>query len=335
MTEVNTADVEFDQVKGSETKDIPLSLIERSEAALREIQSDTEEYQNLLKSIQQRGVLNSILVRPFTVPGTETVRYILIDGLQRYSCCMELGHITIPARVVHANEADALEHQIVTNVTRVPNRRADVGKALLRVLANNPMMTESELADKLNQSVTFIQQHLSLNKLTPEGKKLVNDGKISLTNAYILSKLPPEEQPEHHAAAMTETHAQFVPRMKERLKEIQAAKRAGKDTTEFVWKPSMAVRPASIIKEQFGMLESGNANSELLEAVAKTGAKTPSDIIKHTLAWCLNMDAESVERQRNEYETRMKKNAELKIRREQQRKDEAERRKQERMESLI
>jgi ParB family chromosome partitioning protein len=296
------AEIAAADAKASRVEMIPTGLIERSEVALRDVNRDDAQYILLCKSIDKVGVLNSILVREIAVPGTDRVRYGLIDGLQRYSACMDLGVETVPAKIVDMDDADVLDAQVITNIVRVQQKPAEVSKHLLRILGRNPFMTLDALAEKICQSRTYVEQRLSLTKLKDEIQALVNSGEIGLTNAYALAKLPEEEQAQYVEAAMTEPPKVFVPQMKERVKAIKDAKRSSKDVEEATFKPVQYMQKVSDVKAEFEALESGSTESKLMALLQSTGCDNPVDAVKLAVAWCLHFDSESQAEQARRYE---------------------------------
>jgi|2_EtaG_2_1085320.scaffolds.fasta_scaffold00029_108 ParB/RepB/Spo0J family partition protein len=300
---------------GTVTKIIPLGLIEKSEISLRDVDRQREEYQLLVNSIRERGVLQPILVRELDSLGV--TKYGLIDGLQRFTASTDAGRFEIPAFVVSMDDGELLEAQIITNATRVVTRPAEYSRHLLRILSRNPFMTVTQLAQKVCQSKTWVEQRLSLNKLQDGIQELVDAGKIHLTNAYALSKLPEEEQAEHVDAAQTEQPQTFVPRMKARVKEIRDAKKAGKDAAPAEFQPAMHLRKITVLKEEFEAVAEGSG--AILALVTDGGLTSPSDIVSLALAWTLNFDEASQQAQR-----------EADIVRKQKKKDEVERKKKER-----
>lgn len=302
---------------------IPIALIERSEVALRDVNRQTESYQLLVNSIRKKGVLNSILVREIQLPGG-VKKYGLIDGLQRFTAAQDAGLAEIPARVVEMDDAELLEAQIITNMNRVQTRPADLSKHLLRILSRNPFMTKKELAERTCQSLSWIEQRLSINKLKPEIQELVNEGKIHLTNAYALSKIPEEEQGEYVDAAMTESPKTFVPRMKARVKEIRDAKHAGRDAGKAEWRPVMHLQKVGVVKEEYQKVKEGTKDSQVLTLIK--GLKEPRQVAEMVLAWALHYDPESQKEQKRRHEVREKKRKEA----QEKLKAERERKKQER-----
>jgi ParB/RepB/Spo0J family partition protein len=282
----------------SHPKRIPVSRIRKSEVALRGVQRQSEKYQLLLDSVKKRGVLQSLLVREQVDPETGTTFYGLIDGLQRYTAACDAGVEDVPANVVTMDDAEALEVQLITNLNRIETKPADVSKHLLRILSRNPFMTKQQLAERCSQSLTWVDQRLSIDNLKDEIKQLINEGKIHLTNAYALSKIDPEEQMAHVEAAMTESPKTFVPRMKQRAKEIRDAHKSGKDASPAGFTPVQHLQKVSDVKKE---LEGGLPTvSALLKeyglpAEAIEGAKI-------ALLWVLHFDKVSQDEQRREYD---------------------------------
>jgi len=313
-------EIQAAEAKAGEVQMLPISLIEKSEVALRDVDRQNESYILLCDSIRKRGVLNSILVRQVAAPGG-AVKYGLIDGLQRFTASHDVGKTHIPARIVDMDDAELLEAQVITNLTRVTTKPAEVSKHFLRILSRNPYMTIDELADKICQSRTYVEQRLSLTKLLPDIQKLVNDGSINLTNAYALAKVPEEEQAEHVEAAMTESPKQFVPRMKERIKEIKDAKRQGKDAKPAEFKPTQFMQKVGDVKAELEALETGSEESKVMALLEAHNINDPKEAAKMTVAWMLHFDPESQAEQKQKHEAKVEK-----------RKADAERRKKEREE---
>lgn len=281
--------------------EIPLSLIQKSESALRGVQRQSEAYLNLFASVKQRGVLNSITVREEKDPVTGVIHYMLIDGLQRFTAATDAGLQTIPANIVAMDDAELLEAQLITNLQKIQTKPAEVSKHLLRILARNPYMTKQQLAERVCQSLTWVDERLSLSNLLEPIKELVNNGRIHLTNAYILSKLPQEEQVQFVDDAQTETPKTFVPRIKDRIKALKEARRTGTDAEKQTFQPSMHLQRLGDIKSE---IENRSIASTL---VKKHNVTDPVDAFTLGLKWALNYDPDSQERQIQEYKAREEK----------------------------
>lgn len=300
VSESEAQEIEAAKAVASSARDIPIGLIEVAEIALRGVDTDGEEFQNLVQSIRQNGVLNSIVVRKIDLGGGHT-KYNLIDGLQRFTASKSLALETIPANVVDADDDAALVMQIVTNATRVQTKPAEYAGHLYRLLARDPSETRTSLAAKLSVSRAWIDRHLQLNSLIPAAAELVDAGKINLTNAFVLAKLPAEEQPAWIDAAQNEKPETFSVRAKERAKELKDAMNKGEDAKAAEWSPSPHLRRVGVIKEEHDAIVNGNGDSDLLAQLEKHKVKGDAAVVKFTMDWLLNLDPDGVEKQKNEH----------------------------------
>jgi ParB/RepB/Spo0J family partition protein len=268
---------------------VALASIVENPVALRAVNRESEDYLGLVDSIREKGFLGAITVRPTKVFDPENPTYELLDGLHRFNAAKDAGIDTINVDVTDFDNAAALEYQIMANVHKIETRPMEYSKQLLRILALNPLMTESELATKLGKSAQWIKERLQLTKIdNPNIKALVDDGKICLSNAYALAKLPAEEMASFVDQAMTLGPDEFVPRCNERVKEIRAAKRQGADKAPPSFTPVAHIQKTKDIKSE---LETGAIGEAL---IASTGATTAMDGWTLGIQWVLHMDPESV-----------------------------------------
>lgn len=268
--------------------EIPLHLIVESDVALRGVNRQAEKYLQLVESIRQRGVLNSITVREIR-DAVGNVTYGLIDGLQRFTASKDAGRSTIPANIVRCDDAELLEAQIIANIHKIETRPAEYTKQLIRILSGNPLMTIADLAKKLCQSKSWVEARLSLNKLDEAIQQLVDTDQIKLSNAYALAKLPIEEQKDFVDRAMTDPPGQFVPLIHARVKEIRDAKKEGKVAREAEWVATPHLRKMSELKDEF---DAPGTYSK--SVIAESGATTLEEAFHAAIAWALNMNPNAV-----------------------------------------
>lgn len=274
---------------------VKLTDIRENPVALRQVNKKSEGYMNLVESIKEVGLLNPISVRP--VDGQDGM-YSLIDGLHRFSACMDAGLETIPVNITPMEDARALEAQIIGNIHKIETTPVQYSQQLQRILAMNPTLTQNQLAQKLSKSPAWIDDRLSLNKLHESIKSLVDSGQVNLTNAYALAKLPLEEQPNWLDRAITTTPKEFVPAVQERKKEIDKARRQGRSAEPAQFTPTAFVRKLSELKTE---LETGEVGAELTK-----GMKKAADGFALAVKWCLNLDEGTVAAAKVEYEVRQK-----------------------------
>lgn len=293
-----------------ELKKVALSDIRENDVALRTVNRESEEYLGLVESIRSKGFIGAISVRERS-DEDGTSYYELVDGLHRFNAAKDAGLDEINVDVVDLDEDQVLEAQIMANIHKVETRPIEYTRQLKRILTRNPLMTEAELAAKLGKSTSWIAGRLSLNKLASEqARQLVNEGKIGLSNAYALAKLPAEEQADWLDRAMTLAPDEFIPQTTERLKQIREARKQGKDAAPAEFAPVPHLQKLKVLREEF---ESGDVGQTL---VNKHGVGSAVDGFAMGIAWALHMDPDSVEIQRE-------KDAERRAQREEKRKAKA------------
>ena len=278
----------------TELKHIALGEIREGEEALRGVDRDAESYLGLVESIRSKGVMNPINVR-FVIEEDSEDYYELIDGLQRFSASRDAGLETIPCQVIDINADEVLESQIIANVHKVDTKPVEYSKALLKILEQNPLLTKSELADKLLKSVGWLEERLGLLKLADDVASLVDTGEIGLSNAYAMAKLPEEDQLNFVDRAMTMPPQEFTPTVNARVKELRDAKRKGKDAAPEEFQPVAILRGrADILSE----LDNCNLAAGMIEGMDAFEA------YKVALKWTLNLDPVSADAQQAKDEER-------------------------------
>lgn len=282
----------------SQVRRIPIVQIRENHTALRPVDRKGEGYQRLLSSVKKDGVQQTILVREAVDPITNLVFYGLIDGLHRLTAAKDCGFTDIDVKVVKADDYDVLRRQAVMNLQRIETKPSEYSKQLARMLAARPMMTSAELAEEIGVSAEFINNRLGLVKLTDTIAKIVDEGKITLVNAYALAQLPADEQEAFAARAQTESPQEFCPKTKERLKQIREANRKGKDAAPEVFVPTAHMRKLSELKEEMDAPKVG-------PAIAPT-VKTLEEAFALGVKWALHMDPVSIEGQKAKDESRKK-----------------------------
>jgi ParB/RepB/Spo0J family partition protein len=286
---------------------IKLDEIRPNPVALRAVNRQADSFRELIDSIKANGVMNAIVVRE--KPGEDGKKYELIDGLHRFSSSQEAGLTEIPANILEKNDAEALIAQIIGNVQKVETKPAEYAKGLMRILSHNPTMTEAQLATMLSKSPAWIGDQLGLTRLEDNVSKLVNEGKIPLSNAYPLSKLPKQDQMDWLERAMTLTPAEFGPKVSARVKEIRDANRKGKAAGEEQFVPVPHLRNKKELEEEM-------RNPKAVPALLRTQkVKTVDEASRLALQWAMNFDPESQAAQKAKHDEHMKHQAEQKARR--------------------
>ena len=161
---------------------------------------DNEEMQNLIDSIDERGILTPLTVRK--ISGTE---YEIISGHRRFYAAKKLGFEMIPAFIYELSYEEAVIAMVDANLQRehiLPSEKAHAYKMKLEALKHQGQ-TSAQLGQKWSveqvaedspDSRSQVQRYIRLTNLIPNLLDLVDEGKIALTPAVELSYLNEVEQ---------------------------------------------------------------------------------------------------------------------------------------------
>lgn len=269
----------------SELRMIKLSDIEENEVSLRDVNEKSDGFKDLVESIRARGIMNPINVRA----GDDDGRYVLVDGLHRYTAAAVAGLTEIPAHIMDLDEADVLEAQIEANLQKIETRPAQYAKQLERIMARHPERSLDEQAARLHKSPGWLRDRLSLNTLTGRSAQLVDEGTIPLSNAYALAKLfvvDPDEGEQWVDRAQQETAQEFCAPCLARKQEIAKAQRENREP-EGPKGPPLRMRRVGDVKAEYhrvsSELESGKISGDRAEGYVEA------------FRWLLQQDDVSVE----------------------------------------
>lgn len=140
----------------------------------------------LAASMKQVGLIQPITVRPAAagLKGFE-----IVVGHRRAKAAESLGWQTIAAHIVQATDVQVMEHGLIENIERAslsPLEEAE-GFAQLRDAAG---YTPEQLAQKTGRTKGWVYQRLKLLDLCTEARKALHAGKLQLSVAIPLARLP-------------------------------------------------------------------------------------------------------------------------------------------------
>lgn len=176
---------------------VPLDQIEEPDLLLRQAMTKRPDFKEMLESIRVHGVGKSILLRR-TYEDEEgnkidgPPRYIICDGMQRYTCSCMTGKPDIPALVLDGvDEGDALEMQIQLNKHQVRTGAKQFAQGIKQIFDRHPERTLKQQAKRLRVSDSWLKDQLNIAAIPDShpATTLLNDGKIVLSNGYTLAKL--------------------------------------------------------------------------------------------------------------------------------------------------
>lgn len=271
-------------------EDVPPEIIDTSWALLRPVQEDTEEFVQLQESIAQRGVLQSVLVRE--ISDKDGVTLSLIDGLQRTTAAVRAKTPLIPAHIYsNCSDEEALALQIEANLHRCTTRLAEYGQGLRRILQLNEKneLTVVGLAKRINASVKFVEERLSLTNLLPEIQQAVNEKAIKAMNAIELAKLNHPDQRKFIHQAQTLPVKDFASIVRQRISDMRTKNiRAKYDPKEVPIGPH--ARPPKEIEKEI-------TYGQIAKTVARK-VSTKEEAFTEGLKYCLRIDDKTVAERR-------------------------------------
>lgn len=207
---------------------VKTSDIVENDVTLRGADVENDKFKELLGSIRAKGIMQPISIKPHAEIDD---KYVLVDGLQRFTCACILKLPEVPAIVLDIADADILETQIEANMQRIETKPIQYTRALLRLMLNNPNRTLEDQAKRLNKSVGWLRDRLSLTTFEGRTAELVDEGTITMSNAYALAKiarLAPEEVDDWVDRAITMSPDEFIPEALAREKQLKLSQKGGK-----------------------------------------------------------------------------------------------------------
>lgn len=168
---------------------------------------DNEEMNNLIESIQQKGVISPIVVRP--LENTED-EYEIISGHRRLRASVKAGLETVPALIYAVSRDEAAIMLVDSNLHRehiLPSEKAFAYKLKLEAIkrqGERTDLTSSQVATKFDSATEIgnitgesrdkVYRYIRLTNLIPELLDLVDEERIAFTPAVELSYLNEVEQ---------------------------------------------------------------------------------------------------------------------------------------------
>ena len=201
---------------------LPVHVLREPRIKLRDVNRDSIDYLELRDSIREKGVLQSLLVRPIGD------FYEIINGLHRYTGAVEVGLEMLPCIIRECSDDEALVLQLQANAISPETKQAEYAQQLKRLLVRNPGMTIRELACLIRKSPKWVGNCLELANLLKEIQVMVDRGEIPIENAYMLAKVPRSMQRDYVGRAKLMSRSEFRPLAAACIKQFREAVKQGK-----------------------------------------------------------------------------------------------------------
>ena len=173
-------------------RNLPVDLLERGRYQPRQ-DMRPESLEELAESIRAQGVVQPIIVRPFsTAPGV--TRYEIIAGERRWRAAQLAGLMEIPAVVRDVPDEAAIAMALIENIQRENLNPLEEARALERLIEEFAM-THQQAATAVGRSRAAVSNLLRLLDLGPEVRNLVERRQLELGHARaLLARAAPAAQ---------------------------------------------------------------------------------------------------------------------------------------------
>lgn len=165
----------------AELKLIDIALIEPDPAHPRR-HCDEVGLKGLANSIQSKGLIHPVLVRPADAAG----RYRLIVGERRWRAAQLAGETQLPALVRACDGDEALEIQVFENLglgLRAPLEPREMAGAIQTIAER--FESREAAAEHFGRNPTWLNQATAAANLSPKVTALLDSGKIASTSTAI------------------------------------------------------------------------------------------------------------------------------------------------------
>ena len=164
---------------------------------------DNEEMNTLIDSIQQKGVISPIVVRPLENTDDE---YEIISGHRRLRASVKAGLETVPALIYAVSRDEAAVMLVDSNLHRehiLPSERAFAYKLKMEAMSRQGQRTDltcGQVGHKSRDDVSKtesgrqVQRYIRLTYLIPELLEMMDENKIALSVGVELSFLDEQMQ---------------------------------------------------------------------------------------------------------------------------------------------
>jgi ParB family chromosome partitioning protein len=192
-------------------EDILLSNILPTKNPLR-VGEETD--QELVLSIKNNGLLNPILVRP-----RDDGRFEIVAGHRRYLACKALRWRKLPCFIVDLDDKSAFEVSLIENIQRKTLNPLEEARAFRDYVSKYGWGSESELAQKVGKSTSYISKRMNLLELPPDVLVSLRDLTISPSMAEELLVIKDKEKQSKLAELIRKRHLS-TKRVRELLKDL-------------------------------------------------------------------------------------------------------------------
>ena len=154
------------------------------------LRTDSGPLSGLMMSIQDKGLLEPIIVRPVE-EGFEVVA-----GMRRYEACRKLGWRRLPAHVVELDDREAFEVSLLENIQRETLNPIEEARAFRNYVEEFGYGGETELARRIGKSQEYVSRRIGLLSLPQRVQDQIMRRRIAPSVAQELTLLNDDDAEE-------------------------------------------------------------------------------------------------------------------------------------------
>ncbi|MFA6495483.1 MAG: ParB/RepB/Spo0J family partition protein [Candidatus Paceibacterota bacterium] len=173
------------------TQHVSIDAIDDPRIAMRGNVHD-EEIDQLMSDMKEVGLVEPIVVRRVGE------RFEIIAGHRRTTAARLLNWPTIEAKIVEADDNEALRMRAIENTSRLDVNPVD-DAAFCHELMTRAHMTVDEVAGIRNRSVAWVESRLQVYNMPTYLQEYVGQKRIALGSALWITKLEPETKRQYYA----------------------------------------------------------------------------------------------------------------------------------------
>jgi ParB family transcriptional regulator, chromosome partitioning protein len=174
------------QASSDEIRELPTDAIAPNPHQPRTV-IDQDSIEELADSIKKVGVLQAIIVRPYSDG------YQIIAGERRWRAARAAGLEKVPVRVMASSETESLELALIENLQRQDLNSMEEARGYKRLLSEY-QMTQAELAEKVSKSRSAITNTLRLLDLPDEVQDMLSGDKLTAGHARAILSVSEEDR---------------------------------------------------------------------------------------------------------------------------------------------
>jgi ParB family chromosome partitioning protein len=174
------------QASSDDIRELPIDAIAPNPHQPRTV-IDQDSIDELADSIRKVGVLQAIIVRPYTDG------YQIIAGERRWRGARAAGRDKVPVRVMASTETESLELALIENLQRQDLNSMEEARGYKRLLSEY-QMTQAELAEKVSKSRSAITNTLRLLDLPDEVQDMLSGDKLTAGHARAILSVSDEDR---------------------------------------------------------------------------------------------------------------------------------------------